>query len=188
MSEPAYYAHPSAVIDPGAEVGEGTKIWHFVHVMPGARIGRDCVFGQGCFVGNVRVGDRVRVQNHVSLFDGVELEDEVFCGPSCVFTNVINPRAAVERKREYRPTRVRRGATIGANATVICGVEIGAYAFVAAGAVVRESVPAYALVAGVPARRIGWMCACGERLLDAIAGEKPPRNPRCARCRTTPRA
>jgi UDP-2-acetamido-3-amino-2,3-dideoxy-glucuronate N-acetyltransferase len=188
MSELPYYAHPSAVIDTGAEIGAGTKIWHFVHVMPGARIGRDCVFGQGCFVGNVRVGDGVRVQNHVSLFDGVELEDEVFCGPSCVFTNVINPRAAVDRTREYRPTRVRRGATLGANATVICGVEIGAYAFVAAGAVVRESVPAHALVAGVPARRIGWMCACGERLRGEGAGERGPRDPRCARCRTTRRA
>lgn len=178
MSELPYYAHPTAVVDAGAEIGAGTKIWHFVHVMPGARIGRGCVFGQGCFVGNVRVGDRVRVQNHVSLYDGVELEDEVFCGPSCVFTNVINPRAAVDRKREYRATRVRRGATIGANATLICGVEIGEHAFVAAGAVVREDVPAHAVVAGVPARRIGWMCGCGARLPEPL-----PADPRCESCR-----
>ena len=178
MSEHPYYAHPTAVVDPGAAIGAGTSIWHFVHVMPGARIGRGCVLGQGCFVGNVRIGDGVKVQNHVSLFDGVELEDEVFCGPSCVFTNVINPRAAISRKHELRPTRVRRGATIGANATLICGVVVGEHAFVAAGAVVRDDVPAHALVAGVPARRIGWMCRCGARLPDPL-----PNDPRCERCK-----
>lgn len=177
-SEAHYYAHPTAVVDPGAVIGAGTSIWHFVHVMPGARIGEDCVFGHACFVGNVRIGDRVRVQNHVSIFDGVELENDVFCGPSCVFTNVINPRATVSRKHELRTTRVGRGATIGANATLICGIDIGEHAFIAAGAVARSDVPAHAVVAGVPARRIGWMCACGERLSDPR-----PADPRCDRCR-----
>ncbi len=177
MSESRYYAHHTAVVDAGAEIGEGTKVWHFVHVMPGARIGRDCVLGQGCFVGSARVGDRVRVQNHVSLFDGVELEDDVFCGPSCVFTNVKKPRAQTRGARPFVSTRVRRGATIGANATLICGVEVGAYAFVAAGAVVSRDVPPHALVAGVPARPIGWMCACGERL-----PEPPPEPFGCGQC------
>jgi UDP-2-acetamido-3-amino-2,3-dideoxy-glucuronate N-acetyltransferase len=168
MPTSGYDAHPSAVIDPGARIGDGTRVWHFAHVMPGAVLGKDCVVGQGCFVGNVRLGDGVRLQNNVSVYDGVTLEDQVFCGPSCVFTNVINPRAAVSRKDEYRPTLVRRGATIGANATIVCGVTIGEYAFVGAGAVVRADVPAFALVVGVPARRLGWMCACGERLPDQI--------------------
>ena len=164
MEERGYQAHPSAVIDEGARIGEGTRIWHFVHVMPGAVIGRDCVIGQGCFVGNVRIGDGVRIQNNVSVYDGVTLEDHVFAGPSCVFTNVMNPRSEVNRKHEFRPTLVRRGATIGANATIVCGVTLGAYAFVGAGAVVRADVAAHALVVGVPARQVGWMCACGERL------------------------
>lgn len=171
MGSAGYTAHATAVVDDGARIGDGTRIWHFSHVMPGARIGRDCVVGQGCYVANVTLGDGVRLQNNVSVYDGVTLEDNVFCGPSCVFTNVINPRSEVTRKDEYRPTLVRRGATIGANATIVCGVEIGAYAFVGAGAVVREDVPARALVVGVPARRIGWMCDCGERLPPSEASE-----------------
>lgn len=157
--------HPSAIVDDGAHIGAGTRVWHFVHVCAGARIGERCSLGQGVYVGGqVVIGSGVKIQNHVSVYDGVTLEDEVFCGPSVVFTNVINPRAAVERKSEYRPTLVKRGATLGANATVVCGATIGEYAFVAAGAVVRADVPAFALVAGVPARRIGWMSRHGQRL------------------------
>ncbi len=157
--------HASAIVDPGAIVGERTRIWHFSHVMSGAVIGADCVVGQGCFVASgVRIGDRVRVQNNVSLYDGVELADEVFVGPSAVFTNVVNPRAAVSRKHAFRPTRVARGATVGANATLVCGVSIGEYAFIAAGAVVRRDVGAFELTAGVPARRVGWMSRHGARL------------------------
>jgi UDP-2-acetamido-3-amino-2,3-dideoxy-glucuronate N-acetyltransferase len=161
------FVHPSAVVDDGAILGDGTKVWHFSHVMGGAVLGARCVVGQGCYIANVRLGDNVRLQNNVSVYDGVELEDDVFCGPSCVFTNVINPRSAIERKHEYRPTRVRRGASIGANATIVCGVTLGAYCFVGAGAVVSRDVPAHALVVGVPARQIGWMCACGVRLVGA---------------------
>jgi UDP-2-acetamido-3-amino-2,3-dideoxy-glucuronate N-acetyltransferase len=170
MPPRGYIVHPSAVVDEGAQIGEGTKIWHFVHVMGGARIGRHCVFGQNCFVGNVRVGNGVHVQNNVSIYDGVTLEDHVFAGPSCVFTNVVNPRSEVNRKHEYAPTLVRKGATIGANATIVCGVTLGEYCFVGAGAVVTGNVPDFALVTGVPARRIGWMCACGERLPAAEGG------------------
>ncbi|WP_428268487.1 DapH/DapD/GlmU-related protein [Haliangium sp.] len=166
MDEPGYYAHPTAVIDPGAQIGAGTKIWHYAHVMPGAVIGADCVIAQGCFVGNVRIGDGVHIQNNVSVYDGVTLEDHVFAGPSCVFTNVINPRSEVERKSEFLSTRVQRGATIGANATIVCGVTIGSYAFVGAGALVRTDVADHAVVVGVPTRQIGWMCACGERLRE----------------------
>ena len=165
-----WWAHPSAVIDEGATLGEGTKVWHFCHVMPGAVVGRRCSFGQGCFVGNrVRTGDNVRVQNNVSLYDGVTLDDDVFVGPSAVFTNVVNPRSAFPRKDEYRDTRVGRGASIGANATIVCGHDIGEGAFIAAGAVVTRAVPPFALMAGVPARRIGWMCRCGVRLPEALA-------------------
>ena len=160
----AYSAHPSACIDEGATIGDGTKIWHFCHVMPGARIGPSCVLGQNVYVGNVTLGEGVKIQNNVSLYDGVVLEDQVFCGPSAVFTNVVNPRAEVDRRDEFLPTLVRRGATIGANATIVCGATIGEYAFVAAGAVVRGDVSAYALVGGVPARRMGWVCRCGVRL------------------------
>jgi len=167
MGSTGYFVHESAIVDDGATIGDGTKIWHFVHVMPGATIGSGCVVGQGCYVGNVVIGDNVRIQNNVSVYDRVTLEDDVFCGPSCVFTNVVNPRAAVSRKDEYAPTLVRRGASIGANATIVCGATLGEYAFVAAGAVVRGDVAPYALVAGVVARRIGWMCACGVRLPDA---------------------
>ncbi len=160
-----YWVHPTAVVDDGAEIGEGTRIWHFSHIMSGAVIGKQCILGQNVFVGRgVRIGNGVKIQNNVSVYTGVELEDYVFCGPSMVFTNVINPRSEIERKHEFRSTRVRRGATLGANCTILCGNDIGRYAFVAAGAVVTKPVPDYALVAGVPARIVGWMCACGERL------------------------
>lgn len=165
--------HPTAIVDPGAVIGDGTRIWHWVHIAAGARIGRECSFGQGVYVGNVVIGDRVKVQNHVSIFDGVTLEDDVFCGPSMVFTNVINPRSHIPRRHEFRPTVVRRGATIGANATILCGIEIGAYAFIGAGAVLRRSAPPYALMLGVPARRVGWMCACGVRLPDGAEARCP---------------
>jgi UDP-2-acetamido-3-amino-2,3-dideoxy-glucuronate N-acetyltransferase len=159
------FVHPSSCVDDGAQVGEGTHIWHFCHVAADARIGRHCSLGQNVYVGDgVVVGDRVKIQNNVSLYTGVQLEDDVFCGPSCVFTNVINPRSQVPRKNEYRPTRVLRGASIGANATIICGTTIGRYAFIGAGAVVRHDVPQYALMVGVPARQIGWMTRHGYRL------------------------
>ncbi len=169
MAEPRVhetaFVHDTAVVDDGAQVGALTKIWHFVHVCGGARIGECCVLGQNVFVApGVVVGDRVKVQNNVSLYAGVQVGDDVFLGPSCVFTNVNNPRAHVERKTEFRPTRLGRGCTVGANATVVCGHDIGEYAFVAAGAVVTRDVPAYALVVGTPARARGWMCRCGERL------------------------
>jgi UDP-2-acetamido-3-amino-2,3-dideoxy-glucuronate N-acetyltransferase len=165
------FVHESAYVDDGARVGASTKIWHFCHVMPGAVIGERCSLGQNVVVMNgTRIGDNVKIQNNVSIYEGVELEDDVFCGPSMVFTNVVNPRSHVSRKHEYRRTLVRRGATIGANATVVCGVTLGEYAFVGAGAVVTRDVLPYALVAGVPARRIGWMCQCGERLPEAGKG------------------
>jgi len=163
--------HPSAIVDAGAVLGEGTRVWHFAHVCAGARIGKGCSLGQNVFVANdVHIGDGVKVQNNVSIYDAVTLEDEVFCGPSMVFTNVYNPRAAVVRKHEYRRTLVRCGASIGANATIVCGVTVGEYAFVAAGAVVNRDVPAFALVAGVPARHIGWVSRHGERLDLPLAG------------------
>jgi UDP-2-acetamido-3-amino-2,3-dideoxy-glucuronate N-acetyltransferase len=162
---PGVRIHESAYVDEGVTIGEGTAIWHFCHLLPGVSIGRDCSIGQNVMIGpNVAVGDRCKIQNNVSLYEGVSLEDEVFCGPSCVFTNVLNPRAFVSRRAEFRPTLVRRGATIGANATILCGHEIGRYALVAAGAVVTGPVPGFALVAGVPARRIGWVSRSGERL------------------------
>ena len=157
--------HPTAIVDEGAELGEGTRVWHWVHISSGAQIGRGCSFGQGVFVGNdVLIGNNVKIQNNVSIYDAVTLEDDVFCGPSMVFTNVNNPRSAVNRKNEYRRTIVRRGATIGANATIVCGHELGENCFIAAGAVVTQDVPAFALMAGVPARRIGWMSRAGARL------------------------
>ena len=160
-----HYRHPSAVVDEPADIGEGTKIWHFSHVMTGARIGRRCVLGQNVFVASgVTIGDDVKIQNNVSLYEGVVIEDAVFCGPSSVFTNVVNPRAEISRRTEYQATRIRRGATIGANATIVCGATIGRYAFVGAGAVVRGDVPDYALMLGVPARRAGWMSRHGHRL------------------------
>lgn len=164
--------HPSAIVDAGAELGEGTRVWHFSHVCAGARIGAGCSLGQNVFVGNdVVIGRGVKIQNNVSVYDAVTLEDEVFCGPSVVFTNVMNPRAAVPRRSEYRRTLVRRGASLGANSTLVCGVTVGEYAFVGAGAVVTKDVPDFALVAGVPARRIGWMSRHGERLQFDAAGE-----------------
>jgi UDP-2-acetamido-3-amino-2,3-dideoxy-glucuronate N-acetyltransferase len=175
---PAPLVHPTAVVDAGAAVGPGTRIWHFCHVMPGARIGRDCVLGQNVFVGaEVAIGDRVKIQNNVSVYEGVTLEDDVFCGPSAVFTNVLNPRSHVSRRHEFRPTLVRLGATIGANATIVCGHSVGRHAFIGAGAVVTRPVPDHALVLGVPARVVGWMCRCGVRLAFR-AGRA-----RCRRCR-----
>ena len=157
--------HESSYVDEPVEIGPGTKVWHFCHILGEVKIGSSCSIGQNVMIGpRVTIGDNCKIQNNVSLYEGVTLEDDVFCGPSCVFTNVINPRSAVSRKSEFRPTLVRRGATIGANATIVCGHTIGSYAFVAAGAVVTKDVPDFALMAGVPARRIGWMGHHGERL------------------------
>lgn len=164
-----YFAHESAYVDEPSRIGRGTKIWHFSHVLPNTEIGENCVLGQNVVAGpDVRIGNNCKIQNNVSLYKGVELGDGVFCGPSCVFTNVLTPRAEVERKDEFRTTPVGRGATIGANATVVCGHRIGQYAMVAAGAVVTHDVPDYALVAGIPARRIGWVSRAGERLDDSL--------------------
>jgi UDP-2-acetamido-3-amino-2,3-dideoxy-glucuronate N-acetyltransferase len=162
---PAATIHESAYIDDGVVIGEGARIWHFVHVLPGCRIGRNVVLGQNVMAGpNVSVGDGCKIQNNVALYEGVELEADVFCGPSCVFTNVFNPRAAVSRKNEFRKTLVKRGTTIGANATIVCGVTIGEHAFIGAGAVVTKDVAAHALMVGAPARRTGWMSRAGEKL------------------------
>ncbi|MFQ5422733.1 MAG: acyltransferase [Phycisphaerae bacterium] len=166
-----YFAHETSVVDEPATIGAGTKIWHFCHVTAGAVIGRACSIGQNCFVaGTVRIGDHCKIQNNVSIYDGVVLEDFVFCGPSMVFTNVINPRSEVVRRDEYKLTHVCRGATIGANATIVCGVTLGEHCFIAAGAVVTRDVPAYALIAGVPGRLIGWMSRHGHRLAFDKAG------------------
>jgi UDP-2-acetamido-3-amino-2,3-dideoxy-glucuronate N-acetyltransferase len=168
----AITVHPSAIVDAGAVLGDGSRVWHFAHISAGARIGARCSFGQGVFVGNdVRIGDNVKVQNNVSVYDAVTLEDDVFCGPSMVFTNVYNPRSAVTRKDEYRRTLVRRGATLGANCTIVCGTTIGAHAFIGAGAVVNRDVPDFALMVGVPARRVGWMSRFGERLALPLSGD-----------------
>ena len=163
--------HPSAIVDAGAQLGEGCRVWHWVHISGGARVGRGCSFGQGVYVGNdVVIGDNVKIQNNVSVYDAVTLEDDVFCGPSMVFTNVHNPRSAVVRKNEYRRTLVKRGATLGANSTIVCGTTVGEHAFVGAGAVVSRDVPPFALVVGVPARPVGWMSRHGERLALPASG------------------
>ncbi len=160
-----YFVHDSSYIDEEVEIGENTKIWHFCHILKGTKIGENCVIGQNVMIGpDVKIGNRCKIQNNVSIYKGVTLEDDVFCGPSCVFTNVYNPRAFIERKHEFKPTLVKKGATIGANATIICGVTIGRYAVIGAGAVVRSDVPDYAVMAGVPARQIGWACKCGRTL------------------------
>lgn len=170
MSASAVSIHPTATVDEGAQIGAGTKIWHYCHVMSGARVGEGCVLGQNVFVGGRAViGARVKIQNNVSVYDGVVLEDEVFCGPSMVFTNVTNPRAFVERKDQLVNTLVQRGATLGANCTVVCGCTIGPYALIGAGAVVSRDVAAHALVLGCPARQAGWVCRCGETL-SAVDG------------------
>ncbi|MBV6493598.1 MAG: UDP-2-acetamido-3-amino-2,3-dideoxy-D-glucuronate N-acetyltransferase [Turneriella sp.] len=157
--------HPSAIVDEGAQIGEGSRVWHFVHVCGGAKIGKGVSLGQNVFVGNkVTIGDKCKIQNNVSVYDNVYLEEGVFCGPSMVFTNVYNPRSLIERKNEYRDTLVKKGATLGANSTIVCGITIGEYAFIGAGAVVNKDVPAYALMVGVPARQIGWMSEFGEQL------------------------
>jgi len=173
-ADDAPFIHESAYVDQGATIGTGTKVWHFCHVMPGAVIGERCSLGQNVVVMNgTRIGNNCKIQNNVSIYEGVELEDDVFCGPSMVFTNVINPRSHVSRKHEYLATRVCRGSSIGANATIVCGVTLGEYSFVGAGAVVTADVPDYALMVGVPARRIGWMFQCGERLPDSGVGQCP---------------
>jgi UDP-2-acetamido-3-amino-2,3-dideoxy-glucuronate N-acetyltransferase len=175
-----FFAHESAYVDEGCQIGAGTKIWHFSHVMAGATIGRGCNIGQNVVISpGVIVGDNVKIQNNVSLYTGVVLEDDVFCGPSMVFTNVVTPRSHVSRKHEYQTTRVKRGATLGANCTVVCGRTIGDYAFVGAGAVVTKDVMPYALVIGNPARHAGWMCACGVKL---TAEARPPQDIRCGIC------
>lgn len=168
----SYYKHPSAIVDDGAQIGEGSRVWHFVHVCSGARIGKGVSLGQNVFVGNkVIIGNNCKIQNNVSVYDNVTLEDGVFCGPSMVFTNVYNPRSLIERKDEYRDTLVERGATLGANCTIICGVTIREFAFIGAGAVVNKDVPAYALMVGVPAKQIGWMSEFGEQLDLPLTGE-----------------
>ena len=175
-----YTVHPSSFVDEGCEIGEGTKVWHFCHIMPRARIGRRCNLGQNVVVSpDVVIGDNVKIQNNVSIYTGVILEDDVFCGPSMVFTNVVNPRSEVSRKDEYRQTLVRRGASIGANATVVCGHTIGRYAFIGAGAVVTKDVPDFALVVGNPGRVTGWMCRCGIKL---ASGRTAPDEATCAAC------
>ncbi len=173
----SYFAHETAIIDEGANIGSGTKIWHFSHLMSGAQIGQDCVLGQNVFVGGkARIGNRVKIQNNVSVYDSVILEDDVFCGPSCVFTNVINPRAFVERKTKYMETLVKKGASIGANATIVCGVQIGEYAMIGAGAVVTKDVNPFALMIGVPAIQKGWVSRAGAVLNETLTcpetGEK----------------
>jgi len=166
--------HSSAIVDEGAQLGEGCRVWHFVHICARARIGRGCSFGQNVFVGNdVLIGDNVKVQNNVSVYDAVTLEDDVFCGPSMVFTNVYNPRSAVTRKDEYRRTLVKRGATLGANSTIVCGVTVGRFAFIGAGAVINRDVPDFALMLGVPARQAGWMSRHGERLALPLHSDTP---------------
>jgi len=178
---PKFFAHPSAIVDDGASIGAGTSVWHFCHVMAGATIGANVSLGQNCFVAaGAIVGDGCRIQNNVSVFAGVTLEERVFCGPSMVFTNVLTPRAGVDRHDQFAPTLVRRGATLGANCTIVCGNTVGEYAMVAAGAVVTHDVPAYRLMAGVPAKGVGWVCRCGEVL--RFAHEHAGARAECGRC------
>ncbi|NLB31927.1 MAG: N-acetyltransferase [Alcaligenaceae bacterium] len=168
----SFYQHESAIVDDGAQIGEGSRVWHFAHVCAGAKIGKGVSLGQNVFVGNkVTIGDHCKIQNNVSVYDNVHLEEGVFCGPSMVFTNVYNPRSLIERKDEYRDTLVKKGATLGANCTIVCGVTIGAYAFVGAGAVVNKDIKPYALMVGVPAKQIGWMSEFGEQLDLPLAGD-----------------
>jgi UDP-2-acetamido-3-amino-2,3-dideoxy-glucuronate N-acetyltransferase len=167
-----YSLHPSAIVDEGAQIGEGSRVWHFVHVCGGARIGKGVSLGQNVFVGNkVTIGDKCKIQNNVSVYDNVTLEEGVFCGPSMVFTNVYNPRSLIERKNEYRDTLVKKGATLGANCTIVCGVTVGEYSFVGAGAVINKDVNPYSLMVGIPARQIGWMSEYGEQLKLPIEGQ-----------------
>ena len=167
----SYQVHPTAIVDDGAEIGQGSRVWHWVHVCSGAKIGKSVSLGQNVFVGNrVNIGDNCKIQNNVSVYDNVYLEEGVFCGPSMVFTNVYNPRSLIERKDEYKDTVVKKGATLGANCTIVCGVTIGEYAFIGAGAVINKDVPAYALMVGVPAKQIGWMSQHGERMPLPIEG------------------
>jgi len=172
MTQPNYTVHPSAIVDEGAQIGEGSRVWHFAHVCGGARIGKGVSLGQNVFVGNkVVIGDKCKVQNNVSVYDNVTLEEGVFCGPSMVFTNVYNPRSLIERKSEYRDTLVKRGATLGANCTIVCGTTIGEFAFVGAGAVINKDVKPYALMVGVPARQVGWMSEYGEQIPLPVKGK-----------------
>jgi len=167
------FIHESAYVDQPCNIGDGTRVWHFCHIMKNATIGKDCILGQNVYVGsNTVIGDRCKIQNNVSLYDGVILEDDVFCGPSMVFTNVVNPRSSVSRKHEFKQTLVKRGASIGANASIVCGITIGQYSFVGAGAVVTKDVPDYALVYGNPARIMSWMCQCGTKLKFKARGQK----------------
>ncbi len=180
--ENKYFVHESSYVDDNVTIGENTRIWHFCHILSNTEIGRDCSFGQNCAVGpNVRIGNNVKVQNNVSIYNGVELEDDVFCGPSMVFTNVVNPRSHVSRKHEYKKTLLKRGATVGANATVVCGHTLGRYSFIGAGTVVIRDVPDFAMVVGNPGRIKGWMCQCGIKL---ISGEKPAEGSahKCREC------
>ena len=173
-----YMVHPSAIIDDGAQIGDGSRIWHFAHVCGGAKIGKEVSLGQNVFVGNkVTIGDKCKIQNNVSVYDNVSLEEGVFCGPSMVFTNVYNPRSLIERKNEYQNTLVKKGSTLGANCTIVCGVTIGEYAFIGAGAVINKDVPSYALMVGVPAKQIGWMSEYGERIPLPVEGNGEYRCP-----------
>ena len=178
-----FFVHESSYVDDGCQIGEGTRIWHFSHVMPRCIIGRNCNIGQNVVISpDVRVGDNVKIQNNVSVYTGVHLEDDVFCGPSMVFTNVVNPRSHVSRKDEYRTTLVERGASLGANCTIVCGHTIGRYAFVGAGAVITKEVPPHALMVGNPARVSGWMCECGVKV---ASGATPPTHATCSACGTS---
>jgi len=172
MVDKEYFVHPTAIVDDAVSIGRGTKIWHFCHVMKGAKLGMGCILGQNVFVANdVKIGNNAKIQNNVSIYTGVELEDDVFCGPSCVFTNISNPRSQIVRRHMYERTLIRRGATIGANATIVCGHEVGRYAFIGAGATVASNVPDYALMLGVPGRQVGWMSRHGHRLPNADSGK-----------------